>query len=106
MRSSWKGIYIPHLVYKFIRSEEIIFTTKWILRHTPIRRCSLVPQLLNRSLSVHTGNKYIQQRLSSRYKFIKIGQMFFTKFTPIHYSQTKQKKKMRQERRMRRKHKK
>jgi len=76
------------------------------LRYTPIRRSVFLPQLASRSLSVHTGNKYIQQRISARYKFIKIGQLFFTKSTPIHYSQTKQKKKMRQERRMRRKHKK
>jgi ribosomal protein S19 len=99
-------MYIPYLLYNFIKSDETVFSLRWVLRYTPIRRSVFIPQLATRSLLVHTGNTYIQQRISPKYKYIKIGQMFFTKSTPIHYSQTKQKKKMRQERRMRRKHKK
>ena len=93
-------------MFLFIKSKEMVFSIKWIFRYAEIRRTTYTHLLLGKSLLFHNGQSYSQKRLGIQYYGIKLGQIVFTKFTPIPFSQTKQKKKMRHERRMRRKHKK
>jgi len=106
MRSKWKGLFLDDVLFKFLRSKDPVLSQKWLLRSPCIRASTFVPDFLDRSIVIHTGKATVQKQFKRQYIGVKFGQLAISKQTPVHKSETKLKRRMRQERMMRRKHRK
>jgi len=106
MRSKWKGFYIDDILIKFLKSKELILNEKWLIKKPGVRRSVFISDFLEKTIIVHTGHSIVEKQFTKKFLNLKFGQFAISKYTPVHKSQTKQKRRMRHERRMRRKHKK